>query len=248
MLPEIYVHIPTYARFDLLAEALESVRRQTYKGDIFVCVLNDCPWQELSIGGTWRDNFHLLVCNKPERIAPLGKKRQVMLDMMKPEKAWIAFLDDDDLWMPWYLEQSLENNERYDMVSSRAVFYHRHSSWCYEDTAGGIPMLVRAETANKLGGFPPDVAIGEDNIFRNRLLAGLPADRVRINKRPGYCVRVGGQHLHTSMVSENRYMLDAEARREKGRELQGELVVQPKWVEKYDEKLKKLFPEVFPKD
>lgn len=242
--PRVWVHIPTYARTSLLREALESVRRQTYKGPVTVYVGNDCPWQHLSVDfSDWPDNFTVWVDNQLKRAKSLGAKRQLMLDQT-PDDVWIAFLDDDDLWMPWYLEQSLGvDSPSYDVINSAVAFTHRHTLWTYDELAGGIPMLVRSELANQAK-FPLDCSYGEDNQFRQKLFA-LPGISIKQNKRPGYTIRAGGGHVHASLANEARFMLSAEVQREKGLEPQGFLTVKAAWDQPYDEILREKFPEVF---
>jgi hypothetical protein len=243
--PHIQVHIPTYARSHLLGEALESVRRQTYQGPVSVLIVNDCPWQEIEAATdrSWPPQRGMQVINLPERLPSLGAKRHHMLEMA-PDESWIAFLDDDDLWMPWYLEQSMARarDTWADVVFSSTVFYHRHDLWTYEDIPGGIPMLVRASAA-KVAGFPLCCSCGEDNLFRERL-AEVPGILAVKNTYPGYVVRAGGGHLHASMASSTKFMLSAESDRDAGKAPQGVVKVAPGWKNPYDEILAEKFPEV----
>ncbi len=103
ILPSVCVMIPTYARTKLLAEAIKSVLQQDYKGDFCAIVLNDCQRQTI----VCRDS-RIAAFNHYRQFASLGEKRDHMLGSSL-QFDWIAFLDDDDLWMPWYLSSALNS-------------------------------------------------------------------------------------------------------------------------------------------
>ena len=98
MLPSMTVLIPTYARTALLAEALESVRRQKYDGTLKAIVLNDCSRQTLHCDLPW-----VHVENYTDRFTSIARKRNCMLMLAHTE--FITWLDDDDIILPNHCAQ-----------------------------------------------------------------------------------------------------------------------------------------------
>ncbi len=99
----VSVIIPTLDRPKLLLRAIDSVLRQTHH-DIEVIVVVDRPSPEtLSAVRTVSDARLRLIVNPHPTTA--GGARNVGADNATGE--WIAFLDDDDEWLPNKLEQQL---------------------------------------------------------------------------------------------------------------------------------------------
>ena len=99
----VSVIIPTLDRPKLLLRAIDSVLRQTHH-EIEVIVVIDRPSPEtLSAVQTVGDSRLRLIANPHPTTA--GGARNVGADHAAGE--WIAFLDDDDEWLPNKLEQQL---------------------------------------------------------------------------------------------------------------------------------------------
>ena len=98
--PLVSVIIPTYNRARDLKEAVDSVLRQTYQ-NIEIIVVDDGSTDEThEIMNSFTDQRIKYIKKKNERHP--GKTRNVGLQAAKGE--YIAFLDDDDLWLPEKLE------------------------------------------------------------------------------------------------------------------------------------------------
>lgn len=115
-LPIVSVIIPTYNRTDFLKFTLQSVLNQTYK-NFEIIVVDD--------GTLNNDNF--LLCQtfgkvkyiKIENSGGPAKPRNVGIREAKGK--YIAFVDDDDLWLSTKLEKQvaiLENNLDFGLVHS----------------------------------------------------------------------------------------------------------------------------------
>jgi len=99
----VSVVIPTLDRPSLLLRAIKSVLRQTYQ-DIEVIVVVDRPNQvTLSAVQSVNDSRVRLVVNPYSPTA--GGARNAGVDRATGE--WIAFLDDDDEWLPNKLERQI---------------------------------------------------------------------------------------------------------------------------------------------
>lgn len=105
---KVSVIIPTYNRFKYLLNAIESIKAQTYK-NIEIIVVNDCSEQKEYYNHTWNDILiiHLEESSKKKigRPAP-GYVRN--MGMQKATGKYIAFCDDDDVWLPNKLELQIK--------------------------------------------------------------------------------------------------------------------------------------------
>nr|WP_315155904.1 glycosyltransferase family A protein [uncultured Flavobacterium sp.] len=112
--PIVSVIIPTYKRTDYLKLTLRSILNQTFK-DFEIIVVDD--------GTPNDDNFFL--CQTFEKVKYIkiensggpAKPRNVGIHEAKGK--YIAFVDDDDLWLPSKLEKQvavLENNPDFGLV------------------------------------------------------------------------------------------------------------------------------------
>ena len=106
---KLSVIIPTYNRFKYLLNTIESVKNQTYK-NIEIIIVNDCSTQE----EYYKTKFEgCIVINLDKNskarfghASPGGFQRSVGLKIATGK--YIAFIDDDDYWMPNKLEKQIE--------------------------------------------------------------------------------------------------------------------------------------------
>jgi glycosyltransferase involved in cell wall biosynthesis len=108
--PLVSVIIPSYNRFIYLLNAINSVKSQTYK-NIEIIVINDGSTQDeyltydfKGIYGTLLTIIHLDKNYKKTNkySSPAANGRNIGIENSKG--AYIAFLDDDDVWLPNKLE------------------------------------------------------------------------------------------------------------------------------------------------
>ena len=101
--PLVSIIIPTLHRPTLLKRALESVFRQTWR-ELEVIVVVDGPDPDTVALLKTVDDPRLRVIQNPRSLTAAGA-RNAGIDLAKGE--WIAFLDDDDEWMPEKLAKQL---------------------------------------------------------------------------------------------------------------------------------------------
>ncbi|HEV8000058.1 MAG TPA: glycosyltransferase family A protein [Planctomycetaceae bacterium] len=94
--PFFSVVIPTYNRADLLRQALESVSRQEFQ-DFEVIVVDDGSTEDLSSVVAAFDRTRLI------RQANAGPSAARNNGLRAAAGEYVAFLDSDDLWLPWTL-------------------------------------------------------------------------------------------------------------------------------------------------
>jgi teichuronic acid biosynthesis glycosyltransferase TuaG len=110
---KVSVVIATYNRLKYLLNAIESVRKQTYP-NIEIIVVNDCSTEADYY--TYDFGSDVKMINLPENTRiqfgypSAGYVRTV--GMKEATGQYIAFLDDDDIWMPKKIELQLEAMKR----------------------------------------------------------------------------------------------------------------------------------------
>ena len=120
---KLSVIIPTYNRYDKLQNAIESVKNQTYK-NIEIIVVNDN-----SVDGRYYEKsfqsrkdikiINLNPCTKTLfdfPMIPNGINRNIGLQFATG--TYIAFLDDDDYWMPRKIELQLNEMKQKNIQMS----------------------------------------------------------------------------------------------------------------------------------
>ncbi len=121
----VSVVIPTRNRPQIVAKSVMTALTQTLES-IEVIVIIDGPDQETVNGLSQIADPRLRVIELPKNVGPSGARNT---GVREAKGTWIAFLDDDDEWLPEKLERQLEvaNNSHYDfpVVASRFIS-HTH--------------------------------------------------------------------------------------------------------------------------
>lgn len=98
MIPLVSVIIPTYNRWPILCEAIESVLKQGYQG--FELIVVDDGSEDGTADKLRRYNPRLRLFSQPRRGVAAARN----LGVRWANGKYLAFLDSDDLWMPKKLE------------------------------------------------------------------------------------------------------------------------------------------------
>lgn len=107
----VSVIIPTFNRFKYVFNAINSVKNQTYK-NIEIIVVNDGSAQKQYYEYDWKgNNIEIIHLEKNSKevfgfSVPGGYQRN--FGIKKATGKYIAFLDDDDVWMPQKIELQLK--------------------------------------------------------------------------------------------------------------------------------------------
>ena len=110
MAKTVSVIIPTYNRTEVLMNSIKTVLNQTYKGEIELIIVDDSEKslkQEIdkgfkkNLGKNRKINY---IHNAKREGAPKARN----LGIQKAKGEYIAFLDDDDLWIPKKIEKQVE--------------------------------------------------------------------------------------------------------------------------------------------
>jgi glycosyltransferase involved in cell wall biosynthesis len=176
--PLVSVIIPTHNRPEMLAEALGSVRAQTFTDYEVLIVSNgenaDMRQASQEVAAPYGKYFERSAGN-------VSSARNFGIELAKGK--WIAFLDDDDLWLPAKLEQQAAEAERTgaDMVSRDYIEFFSDGreiarqprlfdGWSYTKAlsqqywwAAPSAVMVRKRLFDEIGGFDPRQRYSEDN-------------------------------------------------------------------------------------
>lgn len=124
----VSVVIPTYKRFDTLSRAIKSVHLQTYSSIEILVVDDNEPGDEYSKGvSELIESLHYdnLLLIKQKKHINGAAARDCGINAAKGE--YIAFLDDDDIWLPEKVEKEMaylsSMKSQVGAISSRKVFY-----------------------------------------------------------------------------------------------------------------------------
>jgi glycosyltransferase involved in cell wall biosynthesis len=101
--------IPTYKRLELLEKAVACVKNQTYQ-NLEIIIVNDSPEDRLYIESLFGGLDKVTVIHH-ERSKGGSAARNT--GILNSSGELIAFLDDDDIWLPEKLARHLEAHERY---------------------------------------------------------------------------------------------------------------------------------------
>lgn len=188
-LPFVSVIIPTYNRSKYLEVAIKSVVNQTFK-NFEVLVVDD--------GSS--NNYAKKICNKYKNCFYFYKKNGGVssarnFGVKKAKGDYIAFLDDDDLWIHNKLEiqvNFLNKNKRIDCIHSGAIVIdekgletgkiigaspnkmHKRSGYVFWNALGtwlvkASSPLIRKSVFNENLFFDETLEVGEDFDFYQRM-------------------------------------------------------------------------------
>lgn len=110
MAKTVSVIIPTYNRTEVLMNSIKTVLNQTYKGEIELIIVDDSKKslkQEIdkefkkTLGKNRKINY---IHNAKKEGAPKARN----LGIQKAKGEYLAFLDDDDTWVPEKIEKQVE--------------------------------------------------------------------------------------------------------------------------------------------
>ena len=111
--PLVSVIIPSYNRFEFLQEAIESVNNQTYK-NFELIVINDCSTDERYYQNNFQKHVKKIDLKENQKnllgYVSAGHIRNFGLRVATGK--YIAFLDDDDIWLKDKLEVQIGHLEK----------------------------------------------------------------------------------------------------------------------------------------
>jgi glycosyltransferase involved in cell wall biosynthesis len=128
----VSVLIPSYNRFNYLLRAIECVNNQTHK-NFEIIVVNDGSDEEGYYKHNFPENVKIININREETPNWGGARDPVRnYGLSSVTGKYIAFLDDDDYWLPTKVEDQLSHLKKYNVGFSCTEGYFGYGD--YDDT------------------------------------------------------------------------------------------------------------------
>jgi glycosyltransferase involved in cell wall biosynthesis len=181
----VSVIVPTNNRPRFLRDALASIRAQTFK-DYEIIVVSDerDPTNSKAVADMFGCNRFIVIDPSPYR--NVSAARNIGVDHAQAD--WIAFLDDDDIWLPTKLQRQLEAAQKgFDLIACDALEFWAdgtelikrprcHDGWSYTKTinhfywwASPSVVLMKKSAFESVGGFDTTLRYAEDTELWRRV-------------------------------------------------------------------------------
>ena len=189
--PKVSVIIPSYNRFNYLLEALESVKIQNYS-NLEVLVINDGSTQEDYYRHNFDSDIQIIHLKENQKtLHGFGPGAIRNFGTNKASGDFLAFLDDDDIWLKGKLKfqvnQMISNNMllssteglygegRFNSNSTYLLYnkekYMEDYKYLYKDTdfinKNQLPQIWTSEFTNIWNCFITSSVIVERKLFQN---------------------------------------------------------------------------------
>jgi len=167
---KITAFCPTLNRPELLGRMIKCFENQTYENRELV-ILDDSGQYENQSGDRWH------VVSVPRRFRSLGEKNNAAIAMASFDSDALAKADDDDIYMPWWLESIVDALQGSQFVQPRVAIDHVDGEWVQSDTfhwrhtdrfAYHGCWGFRRTLVERCGGYRPQYA-GDDQELDRRL-------------------------------------------------------------------------------
>ncbi|MDR3108766.1 MAG: glycosyltransferase family 2 protein [Planctomycetaceae bacterium] len=201
----------TYNRPHLLGELIESYQRQTFPLEFRELIILDDAGQYGDLRGDgWQ------VVSFPRRFASLGEKRNACVSLTSPNSGYIVIADDDDIYLPWWLECHARNFEQGARWSFANASYWAEDNritgtWNYQnDTFLMHPNHAFEKTLFwEMGGYPRLAGWEDWSFFQQLLSKGFEhRNSLNENEKPFLIYRRFSNERHMTCVSTETYQKD----------------------------------------
>jgi glycosyltransferase involved in cell wall biosynthesis len=195
ILPKVSIIVPTYNRAHMVTETIDSILAQTFKDFELIVVDNESADNTEEVIKSYPDQRIRYFKHQNNGVVAVNRNYGIG----KAQGQYIAFCDDDDLWLPEKLERQVElldSNDELGLVYAdsyvidsngdlreNTYFYGRKPvrgndfSELFQDNS--IPLLtaiVRREVLDKVGVFNPRYIVSQDYDLWLRIAKYHPVD------------------------------------------------------------------------
>lgn len=164
--------VPTHNRSALLQKAIESITNQTYKNLEIIIVNDGSSDRTEGLIGNLKKWDSRIISFKNDR--PKGPSAARNIGIEKARGEFIAFLDDDDQWLPNRISDALDPLRDCDVLLCSSRLIHRAIVQHYRNGLvepsefkkgnffGGTSVLIGHSAVFKENNFDEDLFLGED--------------------------------------------------------------------------------------
>jgi len=213
---KVSIIVPTYNRAHLVTETIDSILAQTVKDFELIVVDNESTDNTEEVIKSYTDGRIRYFQHQNNGLVAVNRNYGIS----KANGEYIAFCDDDDLWMPEKLERQvklLDLNKELGLVYSDCYLIDENGNLKRDTLLSGskllrgnvfdklfqsynfIPMptvMIRREVLSKVGGFDPKYIIAQDYDLWLRIAEHYPID---FTEEP-----LAKYRIHGGSVSRNR--------------------------------------------
>nr|BDT26858.1 glycosyltransferase [Bacteriovorax sp. HI3] len=146
----VSIIVPTHNRAELLELAIHSVLKQTYKNWEIIIIADACVDHTSATLEKYKGYENIFSFESRE---PLGGGGARNFALKKARGEFVAFLDDDDEWLPEKLEKQVEaiNSEKYAIIGCNYFSVDQNGS--RKISAHGVYTLKDLHRSNFIGSF-----------------------------------------------------------------------------------------------
>lgn len=196
----------TWNRPEMLGELIQSYLMQTYPPELRELIILDDAGQYGDVRG---DGWQIV--SFPRRFASLGEKRNACVSLASPESEGIVIADDDDIYLPHWLQVHARNFEQGALWSfASKVYFSRESrithTWKYPDQG----WLIHAgcgfikEAFWSVGAYPHIAWMEDNRLFAKLEKNGIPpCDALEENDGSFLIVRRNENPAHVHATNMN---------------------------------------------
>lgn len=116
----VSIIVPTHNRADMLGRALESIKEQTYADWEAIIVANNCHDNTDNVVKEYLQDKRFKFIDVPQ---PIGAQKARNMGIQRARGEYIAFLDDDDEWLPDKAKKQIEFLKNNIEVSALSCWY-----------------------------------------------------------------------------------------------------------------------------
>jgi len=153
--PKVNVVIPTYNRSNTIGRAIQSVLNQTYQNFEIIIIDDSQNDKTERIINSFNNNRIKYIRNEEKTNPPSAKNQGVRTS--RPDSKYIAFLDDDDEYLPLFLEKTIQKLEEKDEIIGVT---------CGKELRNEENIKIGKECCPKK---PWRIPVGSDCVFRREL-------------------------------------------------------------------------------
>jgi hypothetical protein len=197
----------TYNRPHLLGELIQSFQMQTYPKEYRELIVLDDAGQYGDLRG---DNWRIV--SFPRRFASLGEKRNACVSLTSPDFTHIVIADDDDIYLPWWLECHAKNFERGARWSFASSAYWSENNtitgkWQYQDVTFLMhpAHAFEKKTFWECGGYPHLAGWEDCQLFQTLLQKSVGHVDALDGQSPFLIYRRFTDERHMTCVSMDTY-------------------------------------------
>jgi glycosyltransferase involved in cell wall biosynthesis len=176
--PLVSVVVPTYNRPDFLKKTVQSIAEQTYKNIEIIIVSNGFNKNNQKVAQEFNDS-RIIYADQENSGGPASPRNH---GIKIAKGKYVAFCDDDDLWMPDKIEKqikALEENLEYGLCYSKMLRFDGQKEWAnpgeegpaslqsllYINTVPISSVFMRKSLIDKFGGFSESNKVGSSEDY-----------------------------------------------------------------------------------